>query len=485
MANSSDSRDNWTLLTNVMLSAFLSGVAIRIFAISLPTLANNLGTDIIGISWAVIAYSLSTAGLSLVFGRIGDLYGGQTVFVLGLVVFTVASFLCGLSRNVSELIFFRLLQGIGAAMTQSQGRALAMEAVPKNRAGKAQGWVTAAYQIGFLLGPSLGGLIIEYIHWRGIFFFLVPIGGVGTFLTWMDRKRAAVRAALPEAAASLSIDYLGAALLVGTTMLLIAVLDPRVMAIFPSEWGGMFLLSFFGLFIGFLLREGTATSPILNLSLFKNRMFAFSTLCLFLETLTHHLTSFVFPFYLQDVLHFTPSFMGVLFMSAPLFTMVLSPAAGYLSDKVGPRLPATTGLALSAVAPLLGTILRPDSHWLLPTLMLALGGVGSGLFATPNHAAMISAVPEEYRGVAGGALQMTFGLANIFGISLGSYLMTSAFRFHTGVDTATPTPSNPTVFVAALNYTFLVVAGINLVAVIFSLMRGSEVKGETQGKKRP
>lgn len=459
-----------------MLSGFLTGAAARIFVISLPTLANKLGTDITGISWALIAYPLATVSLSLIFGRVGDLYGRQTVFLVGFAVFTAASLLSGFSQNVFQLCLFRFFQGIGAAMTQSQGRALAMEAVPEEAVGRAQGWVTVAHQIGFLLGPGLGGLIIDYVHWRGVFFFLVPIGAASTLVTWREMNRSMIRGGIPGERAGSSVDYLGSSCMIGATITLIAILDRRVTEAIPSALTLLLALGFAGFILSFLVRERTASSPILDLSLFKIRMFAFSTLCLLLVSVSHSVTSFVLPFYLQEVLFLSPSFIGLLYLAPPLCIMAFSPIGGNLSDKVGPTLPATTGVGLGILAYLVGVFLRPDSHWLLPILMLCLAGVGDGLFSAPNHAAMISAVPKEHRGVATGALQMMFGLGNVFGVSLGSFVMTQGYRFYAGDPSATPAPANATAFVAAVNTTFAVVSVICLAAAFFSVTRGESPK---------
>ena len=162
-----DSRINWVLLINAALGSFLAGTASRIFAVSLPTVASSLETTIVGISWAVIAYQISQISLSLVFGRIGDIYGRQTLFGLGLVVSAIGALLCGLSQNITQLILFRFFQGMGASMTQSQARALAMDSLPKESSGKAQGFMTTAFHTGVLIGPSVGGFIIEYIQLAG------------------------------------------------------------------------------------------------------------------------------------------------------------------------------------------------------------------------------------------------------------------------------------------------------------------------------
>src|SRR2546430_1856386 len=152
-----DPRTNWLLLINAALGNFLAGTSSRIFSVSLPTVASSLETTIVGISWAVIAYQISQISLSLIFGRIGDIYGRHTLFGLGLVVSSIGALLCGLSRNVTQLIAFRLFQGVGPSMTQSQGRALAMEALPKESAGRAQGFMIPPFPSGGRLWSSLGG----------------------------------------------------------------------------------------------------------------------------------------------------------------------------------------------------------------------------------------------------------------------------------------------------------------------------------------
>ena len=166
-----DSRTNWLLLINAAVGSFLAGTASRIFTVSLPTVAGSLETTIVAISWAVIAYQIPQISLSLVFGRIGDIYGRQTMFGLGLAVSAFGSLLCGLSQNVGQLILFRLFHGVGASMTQSQARALAMDSLSKESSGRAQGFMTTAFHSGVLIGPSAGGFIIDTIHWRAAFFF--------------------------------------------------------------------------------------------------------------------------------------------------------------------------------------------------------------------------------------------------------------------------------------------------------------------------
>ncbi|MBI2088361.1 MAG: MFS transporter [Deltaproteobacteria bacterium] len=480
-----EKRVDWLMLSNAMLCTFFVGIGYMIFIISLPTLANRLGTDLLGISWAMISYQLATISLSLVFGRAGDLYGRAKIFRHGILVFTLASLLCGLSQDVLQLISFRLVQGVGGAMCLSQARALAMEAVDEGSAGKAQALMTTAHYAGFLLGPSLGGIIIDLIHWRAIFFFLVPMGLAALWLSRSPESTPVAPIPAKEKRPDRAIDYAGAALLVAATIALLAVIDRRIMEKISWAWRNMLLSAFAGSFFGFLLRERKTPSPILHLALFRIREFTFSTLSLLLVTTTHSSTNFVVPFYLQEVLLLSPTFMGLLFASGPILTMTISPLGGHLSDKVGPKLPATAGVVLFTAASALGLSLRADSHWWVPTAILALSGLGLALFYSPNHAAMIGSVPKEHRGVATGALFMTFGLGNALGVSLGSFLMTAFFRYVTGRDAAAPTPADPRAFVAALNYTFLSVSAVALAAVMTSLLRERKVKENAARSGKP
>ncbi len=469
-----DSRANWLLLTNAALGSFLAGTASRIVAVSLPTLASSLETTIVGISWAVIAYQLSQVSLSLVFGRIGDVYGRQTMFSLGLVVSAFGALLCGFSQNVTQLILFRLFHGVGASMTQSQARALAADSLPKQSSGKAQGFMTTAFHSGVLVGPSVGGLIIDYIHWRAVFFFLVPIAAAGIILAAVTHKRGNMPQRPAGDRAQPGIDYLGAVLLVAATVALIAIVDYRIMEVVERSLRVGLIAGFIGLFISFIYRETSTQSPILDLSLFRIRMFTLSSVSLLLVGVAQVMIGFVLPFYLQDILHLSPSFMGLLFVSAPIFTVILSPLVGWVTDKVGPRLPATVGLSFLASGAFLGGFLRAESHWLFAVAVLALWGLGMALFYPPNHTAMISSVPDRHRGVATGAIYVMFGLGTTFGVSLSTLLLTAAFRYYSGDATATPTAANAVAFVNAMNFCFFLSGIIGLMALLCSAMRGQQ-----------
>jgi len=456
------------LLVNAMMGQLISGVATRIFIVSLPTIAAALNADILSVSWALISYQLAGICLSVVFGRLGDIHGRYPIYGAGFVIMTITSFLCGVAPSVGWLIVFRLVQGIGAAMIASAARVLAMEAMPEGAEGRANGFMTMSFHGGLLLGPPLGGLVIDLLNWRWIFFLLVPFGVAGIILTAMRaRRRRVAPSGRPPA-----VDYVGATLLVVLTMALTLLVDRRSAEAIGVGQTGVMIVVFALTLAGFLVHERRAVNPVVNLALFRIRMFAFSVLSLLVFAITSSVLTFLLPFYLQDVLHHSPSFIGLLFLSAPVLTISLAALAGLLTDRIGPMIPASIGLSVIMMGFAIGVVLKVDSHWSLPALLLACTGIGQGFFNTPNQTAIIGSVPREYRGFATGLVQMIFGVGSLLGISLGGALLTVMFRHYSGIPDATPSADAPGPFVAAMSATYAVCLAVMTVALIASLMRG-------------
>jgi EmrB/QacA subfamily drug resistance transporter len=456
------------LLANAMMGQFFTGIATRIFIVSMPTIAAALNADILAVAWALIAYQLAGICLSVIFGRLGDIHGRHWIYGAGFLIMTVSSFLCGVAPTVGWLIALRLVQGIGSAMLSSATRVLAMEAMPEGAAGRANGYMTMSFHGGLLLGPPVGGLVIDLLSWRWIFFLLVPIGVVGLVLTAM-RIPGRPRIANGRGAA---VDYVGSVLLVVLTAVLTLLVDHRsataVGAGRTSVMAAVLILTL----VGFVVHERRALHPVVNLDLFKIRMFVFSVLSLLAFAITGSVLTFLLPFYMQDVLHHSPSFMGVLFLAAPILTIGLAPVAGHLTDRIGPRVPASIGLTVIMTGFVIGMLLRVDSHWILPALLLASTGIGQGFFNTSNQTAIIASVPREHRGFATGLVQMAFGLGSLLGISLGGALLTVLFRHYSGSPDATPSATAPGPFVAAMSATYGVCLVLMAGALVASVLRG-------------
>jgi len=429
-----------------------------------PTLATALGTDILGISWALIVYQMAGIGLGVICGRLGDIYGHHRLYGFGMAVMAVGSLLCGLSQDVFQLILFRFLQGVGGAIIQASGRALGFRAMPEGSEGKAQGLMAMSHQFGFFVGPPIGGLIIDLVHWRGIFFLLLLPSLVGMALCYVTGRSVA-----PSAARHQSIDYRGALLFLGLTILATMLMDQKLGEILGGGNRALLAVIFVATVWGFLSHEKKTPSPMINLSLFSVPAFGYGSVGLLTCCITQGLITFVTPFYLQDVLKLSPAFIGIIFLAPSLLSMVLSPVSGAMTDRIGARFLLITGLLFLMAAFLIGANLRADSHWILPTILLALTGIGAAFFNVPSQAVMVSSLPREHWGTAIGILNGIFGLGQMLGISLTGIFLTLAFRFYSGDPGRTPNPGDTQVFVASMNVTYLFALGISLIPLLTSM----------------
>lgn len=464
-------RINWPLLSNALLGQFLVGLAVSAFAVSLPTIAHALGPDISAMAWALIAFQIPLIGLSIIFGRLGDIYGHQMVSGLGFIVLTIGSFLCGISQNILQLILFRLIMGVGTAMIISNGRILALDAMPAGAEGKAQSYIYMASVSGLFFGPSMGGLIIEYIHWRAVFFFLCFTGLLGTML----RSKGAKEKSEPlSSAARSSLDYLGAGLLVLLTVLLTLLLDHKVAERIglrqPGLW--MLALTFAGMLGGFLVHENRTQNPMIHLPVFKIRMLTLSLGSLLIVHGITGLVGFIMPFYLQGILGLRPSLMGTMFLVQAVFTIPFSMVGGSMSDRMGPRIPATLGILATLIAVSIGTHLRANSSWIVPMTMLGLVGLGNGFFSPSNQAAVLGSVPKEHRGLANGMIPTMIQLGQMLGTSFGAFLLSWGFRYYSGNSGLPLSTTNPIPFVFAMHCNYMTAIVLCMIALLTSYMRG-------------
>jgi len=432
--------------------------------ISVPTLATALGTDMLGISWALIVYQMAGIGLGVICGRLGDIYGHHKIYGFGMAVMAVGSLLCGLSQDVLQLILFRFVQGVGGAMIQSSGRTLAFKAMPTGSEGKAQGLMAMSHQFGFFVGPPIGGLIIDLIHWRGIFFLLLLPSLVGMALCFMTGRPVAVSPGRDQA-----IDYRGALLFLGLTVLATLLMDQKIAELLGGSSQALLALMFVVMLWGFISHEKKTASPMINLAFFSVPAFGYGSVGLLMACITQGLVSFVAPFYLQDVLKLSPTFIGIIFLVPSLLSMVLSPVSGAMTDRIGARLLLIMGVLFLMLAFLIGANLGADSHWIWPTILLALTGIGSAFFNTPSQAVMVSSLPKEHWGIAIGIINGIFGLGHMLGISLSGIFLTLAFRFYSGDPGTTPNPGDTHVFVASMNVTYLFALAISLIPLVTSM----------------
>lgn len=467
----------WVALGVTTVGTLMASIDTNIVVIALPTIARELsGVSVLILLWILIGYSLLTAVLILNFGRVADLYGRVRLFTVGFAIFTVGSAFCGLAQSGIELVLFRLVQALGAALLFSNSTAIVTDAFPPHQRGTALGINQIAIVVGSVSGLVFGGLLTALAGWRSIFFVNVPIGVFGVLFA---------RAKLRELAVTdrgQSIDWVGnIAFGAGLALVLVAATFGALDVLDLVQTAGVLALGGASL-VAFVAIERRARHPMLDVRLFRIRRFAAGNIAIFLNALARGTFAFVMVFFLQGPPRFLDPLAAGLYLvpvSAALAT--IAPVSGALSDRYGARPFATGGLALSATGFLLLVRIGPSTTFLqlLPAFLCI--GTGMGLFASPNRSSIMNSVPAHRRGVAAGTSTtlinsgMTMSLAFSIGtistvMSLGNIV--DVFLGAGGHGGGTATAVGP--FMNAIHLVFAVAAGLLLAAMVPSFLRGRE-----------
>ena len=464
----------WRVLTNTTVATLMSSIDGNIVLISLPTIGRELpGTNATLLLWVLLGYSLLTAVVLLNFGRLSDIFGRVRLYVLGFAIFTGGSALCGASQTGLELVLFRLVQGVGAGFLFSNSAAIITDAFPPNERGRALGVNQVSIVAGSVAGLVLGGLITSTIGWRWIFYVNVPIGVVATL-----RARSSLHElARPETTAR--IDWVGNVLFAGgLTVLLIGVTlgalgqvsDRLAIALVAA---GVVLL------VGFVWVELRERSPMLDLKLFRNRQFSASALAILLNSLARGAFAFVLVFYLQGPPRYLSPFTAGLYLIPVSASLVaFGPFSGWLSDRFGPRPFLLTGLSVSAVGFLWLSTIGPDATFAQLAGPLVLVGSGMGMFAAPNRAALMTAVPPVRRGVASGIGTTLVNTGSTISLGLTLVIMSTVLTrpeidaIFLGTAVAGAPFTAGAQFLEAIHGIFLVSTALVLAALVPSALRG-------------
>jgi EmrB/QacA subfamily drug resistance transporter len=369
--------------------------------IGLPSIARAFGTPLTGtLEWIVIGYLVVIGALLLTFGRLSDMIGRSAIWISGLIVFTAGSAVCGAAPSLGFLIAARALQGVGAALILSTSVAILSNAVPETKRGHALGWGALSIALGASAGPTIGGFLTTMGTWRWVFYVNVPIGLVAIVATWWLIPPTLTRSAQ-------KFDLLGAVLLA------IALSALTLGLSFGQEWGwrsarvlGTLALGVASLAAGAFI-EMRSTHPIIDLRLFRNRVFTSAVASLLCSMLALFAIGFLFPFYFEELRGFPPERTGLLLTPFPLAMAIVAPIAGALSDRIGSRFLAPLALAITTAALLLLTQLDATSPMSEIWWRLALAGVGLGLFQSPNTRSLMSAAPASQQGMASGVFATT------------------------------------------------------------------------------
>jgi len=444
----------------------MSTLDASIVNISLPTIVRSLDTHLTAVAWVVMAYLIVITGCLLVMGRLSDLFGQRQIYLLGFLAFTLGSAFCGFSPSISFLIGSRMLQGLGASALMANGSAILTTAYPEEDRGKALGILGSVISAGFLTGPILGGFLVEHLGWRFIFFINLPIGAIGIYLSSkvLDKDASAEKAGL---------DLLGALLIFLFLASLLLFLNRMARGSDPLLWVWFFLLLLsLGLFI---LVELRSPSPLVDLKLFRRRLFVSSLGASFLSFWMGAAHTFVMPFFLQDILEFSPAKAGMFIFPVGLTVMATAPLGGRFSDRVGVRIPATLGLTLTALTVFSFTLLKPGVNNLDILWRQVVLGIGISLFNPANNSAIIGSLPREKVGLASSFLALSRNLGLVIGVAFAEMVITFSLPI-SPLERAKASPS-----LGSIQDVWKLVLIIGLAAILISWAR--ENKSDGSGAK--
>ncbi len=459
------SNQKWWVLFSVGISSFMSALDGSVANIALPVIGTTFKTNVASLEWVVTIYLLVISSALLSFGRLGDLRGHKTVYLVGFIFFIVFSALCGLAPSVPALIAFRAVQALGGAMLSSNAPAILTKSFPGSQRGQALGLQATMTYLGLTVGPSLGGWLTDQFSWRAVFYINVPVGLAALWFGWRTIQNDHHRETTER------FDLLGAATFTTGLIALLLVLNQGQAwgwtspAILACAAAALLLLTIF------LILESRVLSPMLDLSLFRKRVFSLSVFSAVINYVCLYTILFLMPFYLIDGRLLNPAQAGLLLTAQPIVMAIVAPISGTLSDRIGARLPGMLGMAILAAGLFLLSRLDFSSAFSRVTLALALVGLGTGVFISPNNSALLGSAPRHRQGIAAGML----ATARNFGMVLGVGFAGAVF---TTVQAANLAAGAGTALMRGFQVTFLIAAIISAAGVLTTAGREKEVETE-------
>jgi EmrB/QacA subfamily drug resistance transporter len=468
----------WWALSCTSLGMLLAATNSGTLIIALPALERSLHTSLLMLVWVILAYLIAATVLVLMAGRLSDLFGRKRAYVGGFLLFALASLGAGFSPDATVLILWRVLQGIGSAFLFANAAALVTDAFPKENLGLAMGANTMVAAIGLVLGPVLGGALVA-ISWHWVFWFNVPLALAGA--AW----GALILRELSQPDAVRGYDVLGTStFVIGLTGLVLGISRGGL-----SGWndgivvGGLSAAAV--LLPAWVLIESRSRAPMLDLGIFRSRLFAAASGAAFINGLTRFALMFLFVFYYQGAQGNSPIAAGIKLMPLAVGMLIASPIAGIHADHHGSRALAAIGMLVSAAGLAAMTTLAIHTPYWQSGLWLFVVGAGSGMFNSPNTAAMMGSVPPHRRGIAAGARTLLQNTGAVLSIAFVLAIITSAvpkatlFAVFSGL-TKGLSQAKLAPFIANMHVALWVLAGVSLLGTAVCLLRPRHVGGPAQ-----
>lgn len=471
----------WWALSCTSVGMLLATINSGTLIIALPDLERSLHTSLLTLVWVILVYMITSTVLVLSAGRLSDQFGRKPAYIGGFVLFAAASLGAGFSTSGTELIVWRVVQGLGGAFLFANAGAIVTDAFPREQLGVAMGTNTMVAAVGLVIGPVLGGALVD-ISWHWVFWFNVPFGLAGSVWGYLILRE------LAGSSDDRSFDYLGTiTFLVGLTGLVFGISKGGIEGWHgPLVFGGLIAAAV--LLPLFVLIEHRQRAPMLDLTIFNNRLFSAASAAAFLNGLARFALMFVFVFYFQGVQGDSPILAGLKLAPLAVGMLIASPIAGMYADRRGSRSLAVIGMLVTALGLGLMTTLQRDSSYWWPGLFQLIVGIGSGMFNSPNTAAMMGVVAPHRRGIASGARVLVQNTGAVLSIAFVMAVMTASvptavlFRVFSGLG-ARITNEQLVPFLNNMHLALWCLTGVSLLGAVVSLARPKHIGVEADSSE--
>ncbi len=466
----------WVVLTVTTVGIFMATLDSSILVVGLPQVVLALNTNLVVGVWFITIYRLMITVLLVGFGRMADLYGRVRLYTWGFAIFSLGSLLSGLSFTAEELLAFRLIQGIGAALLFVNSVAIVTDAFSAGELGKGIGINQVAINAGTITGYTLSGILIQLFTWRSIFLVNVPIGVFGTY--W-SRKR--LREIAPKVRGE-TFDLFGALTFSGfITLLLLGFTVGNLGDILSSTLISLSAI----LLVAFVYLERRAKHPVLDLSLFRIRLFTAGNIANLLSGLAFAALAFIATLFFQLIRGYDPLHAGLALIPLDVTLILVGPISGTLSDKWGARGLSTIGLVVAAIGFLSLSTFTTVTPYSQIAVSLVLSGLGIGLFRSPNASSVMGSVPSDKRGISSGVRSLIINTSIVASIPLVLALMTADLPYgrligiignvsKTSASGLATSDTGP--FLLGLQHSLVFLSVLILASAIFSIFRGARIE---------
>ena len=450
----------------------MTGIDTSAVVLGLPVMVRDLSSDLISMIWVIMAYLLVITILGTQVGRLGDMFGRVRMYNLGFASFTFGSLLCAFSASGPQLIGFRVVQGLGGALIYSNSGAIIADTFPQNERGRAFGITGTGYSLGAILGILVGGAFVTFLSWRYIFFINLPIGIIATAVGFFK-----LRERSPKIKSKLDIG--GMVILASSLFFLLYGMTSITGSGITPEYAAEVVVGLV-LLPAFVAFESRYSSPLLDLSLLKQRVLTASIFAAFFQSLASFAVLFLLIMYLQGPRDMTPWNAALLLIPGYILGGAIAPFSGRLSDRMGARVVASIGLALQVCGFLVYSTLGLTTSTYVVIVGAVLNGAGSSSFFPANNSAVMASAPPRAYGVVSGLLRTfaNIGMVCSFAVALLiaslSIPRQMAFEIFLGVGRIQGQLSSA--FVDGMHFALAGSISVLLVALILSILRGKEAR---------